>query len=307
MTTYNGQRFLKEQLGSILAQSRRIDELVVCDDGSVDDTVNILNEFASGAPFPVKIVVNEDNLGSTKNFEKAMSICTGDIIILCDQDDVWLPDKVKILENEFLTNPNCWMAFTDAEMVDESNNSLGTLWARVGFGKKEQKLLKKGKGLQIFARGNVVTGATAAITKPLFKEATPFPAMLVHDRWLATVAVLKEKLFFCEVITINYRKHSSQQLGTQDAKSFLQRAGNVFDYDKDINTVRIMLNELDNRVYLTTEQNKIFTDIIDFYLFRKNISRNVFTRALKITERLFSGDYHKFASGFFSAAKDLVK
>jgi len=307
MTTYNGQRFLKEQLDGMLAQSRPVDELVVCDDCSADNTVNILNEFASAAPFPVKVVVNKENLGSTGNFEKAMSLCAGDIMILCDQDDIWLPDKVKVLEKVFAANDDCGMVFTDAMVIDERNNPQGRLWARFDFGKKEQKVLKRGGGLRFFVKGNVVTGATAAVTRAFFEEAVPFPEKFVHDHWLAMVAALKGKLFFSDAVTVNYRRHLSQQLGTPPAKDFFRRIGKLIDYDREVYAIKTIRGELDNRYRLTEEQRKVFADIIEFYLFRKSIARGGLTRAPKIIRRLFAGDYHKFAAGFFSAVKDMVK
>jgi glycosyltransferase involved in cell wall biosynthesis len=306
MTTYNGERFLKEQLDSILRQSRQVDELVVCDDGSVDGTVNILNEFYSTAPFPVRIIINEKNLGVTRNFEKAISLCEGDIIVLCDQDDVWLPDKVKILESVFLINADCEMVFTNALVVDEGNNPLNELWSNYGFDERNQKILKDGNGLRLFVEDNMVTGATAAIAKQFFEEAAPFPAGLVHDHWLAAAAALKGKLFFCGAVTVNYRKHPSQQLGTPSGMNLSQRANRDFDYDKAINTMRVMLEGLDNKFHLKAEQKKMFTDKIGFYLFRRNLPKNRLIRARKIFLNLFSGNYHKFSAGFLSMAKDLI-
>lgn len=94
LCTYNGEKFLLEQLQSFLAQTRQPNELVVCDDVSSDRTLEILNEFAQCAPFPVRIFVSDMTLRSTKNFEKAIGLCEGDIIFLSDQDDVWFPDKL---------------------------------------------------------------------------------------------------------------------------------------------------------------------------------------------------------------------
>jgi len=129
----------------------------------------------------------------------------------------------------------------------------------------------------------------------------------VHDRWLAAVAVSKGKLFFNDAITINYRRHSAQQLGTPAAKNVFQRAGGVFDYDWAVCAMNLMRKELDKRVSLTAEQNKVFADIIEFYLFRKDIARSGLTRIPKIIGRLFAGNYHKFAAGFLSAAKDIIR
>src|ERR671927_271278 len=109
MCTYNGARFVREQLASIAAQTRPPDELVVCDDCSTDATLECIREFARTAPFPVRVVENEKNAGSTKNFERAVELCEGDFIALADQDDVWLPEKLQRLE-EVLANKNTALA-----------------------------------------------------------------------------------------------------------------------------------------------------------------------------------------------------
>src|SRR5882762_9087557 len=94
MCTYNGARYLREQLDSIAAQTRPPSELIVCDDNSLDETREIVAGFAASAPFPVRLGVNEQNLGSIRNFERAIKLCEGDLIALSDQDDVWLPEKL---------------------------------------------------------------------------------------------------------------------------------------------------------------------------------------------------------------------
>ncbi|MDF1579421.1 MAG: glycosyltransferase [Desulfuromonadales bacterium] len=117
MTTYNGAAFLSGQLESFVKQSRLPDELIVCDDGSTDETVNILRAFQNHAPFEVHIYQNECNLGVVKNFAKALSFCQGDVIFLSDQDDFWLAEKVEIVETYFtenrevlLTVNDCWLS-----------------------------------------------------------------------------------------------------------------------------------------------------------------------------------------------------
>src|SRR5438128_2977881 len=94
MCTYNGEQFLRDQLASIAVQTRPPDELVVCDDHSADATCEIVARFAASSPFPVRLHVNEQNLGSTKNFEHAIRLCEGDIIALSAQYDDWLPEKL---------------------------------------------------------------------------------------------------------------------------------------------------------------------------------------------------------------------
>src|SRR5689334_3161726 len=134
MCTYNGVRFLDDQLNSLASQERKPDELVVCDDCSTDTTIATLREFAVRAPFPVHIHQNTARLGSTKNFERAISLCQGDIIALCDQDDIWDEQKLRLTEERFLRSPSLGLVFTDAELVDEAANSLGyNLWSTLKF------------------------------------------------------------------------------------------------------------------------------------------------------------------------------
>ncbi|GAG35502.1 unnamed protein product, partial [marine sediment metagenome] len=113
MCTCNGAAFLPEQLASIAAQTRRPDELVVCDDHSTDKTVSIVESFAAKAGFDVRLVVNAQPLGATKNFEKAIGLCGGDIIALSDQDDVWLPGKLSRIEAALAGSPAAAMVFAD--------------------------------------------------------------------------------------------------------------------------------------------------------------------------------------------------
>lgn len=93
LCTYNGEKYIKEQLDSILNQTKKVDEIIVCDDCSSDKTVEILNHYSSTNPGLFKIYINEQNLRSVKNFEKAITLCTGDIIFLSDQDDFWVNEK----------------------------------------------------------------------------------------------------------------------------------------------------------------------------------------------------------------------
>src|SRR5689334_15342031 len=111
MCTYNGAQFLNEQLASIVAQTRLPDELVICDDCSTDKTRALLTTFAATSPIKIKLKINQVRLGSTKNFEQAIGLCESDIIALCDQDDIWLPDKLALTEDAFTTNPVIDLAF----------------------------------------------------------------------------------------------------------------------------------------------------------------------------------------------------
>ncbi len=124
MATYNGERFIREQLDSLAAQTRLPDELVITDDGSTDRTLEIIGDFARDAPFPVRVYRNDRNLGYTRNFFRAAGLCTGQWIAYCDQDDVWLPGKLETVERN-MEGQAVMLIVHSAEIVDKSLASTG--------------------------------------------------------------------------------------------------------------------------------------------------------------------------------------
>src|SRR3954447_12057972 len=146
MCTYNGAPFLRAQLDSLLAQRRLPDEVVICDDASNDETVQILEDFSQTAPFHVRLSLNRSNLGVIKNFENAIGACTGDIIFLCDQDDVWRADKIESVARIFESCPRTGLVLSDAELVDCNLVSIGKrLFSELGFTPRMQRLAAAGK------------------------------------------------------------------------------------------------------------------------------------------------------------------
>jgi glycosyltransferase involved in cell wall biosynthesis len=120
LASYNGSKFLRQQLESFSKQTRPPDELVVCDDASTDDTLDILERFRAKAPFPVRIFQNPENMGLVRNFEKALSLCEGDLIFLSDQDDAWHSTKLEVVELEFARRPNIDLIINDAFYANEN-------------------------------------------------------------------------------------------------------------------------------------------------------------------------------------------
>lgn len=124
MTTYNGERFLSEQLHSIAAQERLPDELVVADDDSGDRTREIVADFARIAPFPVRLHRNKPQLGWRRNFMSVLARCESDLIAICDQDDVWDPAKLAIAERA-MADPDALLFFHDAWLIDGAGKRTG--------------------------------------------------------------------------------------------------------------------------------------------------------------------------------------
>jgi len=189
MCTYNGEAYLSDQLVSIEKQTQQPDELVACDDGSTDNTLQVLDQFSKEAPFPVRVYRNRQRLGSTKNSEKALSLCSGDFIFLSDQDDVWMPEKVNKLQQALTNNPGAGYVFSDALIVDEVLRPMGyTMWQSIKFTPEQRRQFEQGKQPAVLLKGNVVTGATMAFRAGLKSIVLPIPDESIHDEWIALLA-----------------------------------------------------------------------------------------------------------------------
>ena len=224
MCTFNGDRYLSEQLNSIARQTLSPFELVVCDDGSTDDSLELLNTFSNSVSFPVRLYVNDENLGSTKNFEKAMELCTGDIIALADQDDVWLPSKLERIEKSFSGQPQVGVVFTDAVLVDSELRPLNLqLWKSVRFTRVQQWRLRNGGAADVLLKHNVVTGATMAFRASHLRKVLPIPQVWSHDAWVALLVSFFSRVEIIREPLILYRQHSSNQVGVSALKTKAER------------------------------------------------------------------------------------
>ena len=317
LCTYNGADFLSEQLESIIAQSRPPDEIVVCDDGSTDETQTLLKQFVATSPVPVSLHFNEKNLGSGKNFEKAIKLCTGDVIALSDQDDVWRADKLQLIENAFSQAPKAGLVFSDAEIVDEHLKPLGKrMWDQVGFDAHKRKLIRSGRALEVLITGWTVTGATMAFRSEFLKVALPFPdgIAMIHDGWIAlTVAAVTEVLMIEEPL-IKYRQHGRQQIGAPSRSDTEAEAGIVEAFRRRNSAADL------HKILMTLEQRLVaqsgsydtrsalsFVGDYSFHLtVRANLPQNRLNRLPTILRELMTRRYHEYANGFKSAAKDLV-
>jgi glycosyltransferase involved in cell wall biosynthesis len=217
LCTYNGARFLPQQLDSISQQTRLPDELIVCDDRSTDDSVEIIEAFARRADYPVRIEINQSTLGSIKNFEKAISRCQGGIISLADQDDLWKPRKLAVLEQTLEDHPEAGYVFSDAELIDEAGASLGiSLWESARITESVYRHFSTCEQVRTLLRRNLVTGATMAFRSSFKSILLPISKYCVHDCWIAFLA---SALGWCGVPVserlILYRQHSGQQIGAR--------------------------------------------------------------------------------------------
>ncbi|MCA1635177.1 MAG: glycosyltransferase family 2 protein [Acidobacteria bacterium] len=323
MCTYNGARYLREQLESIAAQGRLPDELVVCDDRSSDSTREIVAEFAASSPFAVRAYRNERNLGSTKNFERAISLCEGEIIALSDQDDVWSPLKLRRIEERFAREPGAGLVFTDAEVVDEELRPLGyRLWESVGFDLAHRRLVRGGRALDVLLPGWTVTGATMAF-RSRFKNLVldiPEDLALIHDGWIALLIASVADVSFIEEPLVKYRQHARQQIGARARKAdedggaatgldaIREAIGRPISYGEMIgigSRARLRLAERRDAYGCDVALARLDARLKHLRA-RASLPEGKLKRARCVLGELLSRRYHLYSNGVYSAVKDLL-
>jgi hypothetical protein len=216
LCTFNGARYLPEQLRSLTEQTSRPHEIVVVDDGSTDATVAVLQAFQPACDADMTVRLNDATLGTARNFERALSLCSGDILFLADQDDVWPPQKVDRMVAEFERRPGCLLVHSNARLVDAGLVDLGqSLFDRLRLLPAERELFDAGEYFRLQLRRNVVTGCTVAIRRELLDLARPFPEHWLHDEWLAVIAAAVGDIRRIDEPLVLYRQHAGNQLGIQ--------------------------------------------------------------------------------------------
>jgi len=220
MCTYNGKAFLREQLDSIRAQTIRPDELIICDDASTDGTLEILSAFRNACNFSVKITSSKYNIGVSKNFEKAIAQCSCDVIVMADQDDIWLPRKIETVIRTLQDNPQCGYVFSNADLVDENGSPLGLdLWKVRGFSEKRfDSYSVCGNQVRVMLiGGNFIYGTTMAFRSEYKSVLLPIQSRSVyctHDTWICLMlSALGAYGVAIPEALVQYRQHSKQFAG----------------------------------------------------------------------------------------------
>lgn len=213
LATYNGEKYLKEQIESILNQTYPNIRLIISDDGSTDKTREILETYQKKEN--IEIHFQEKNLGYIKNFEFLLKQVKNEIYMLSDQDDIWLPEKVE-KSYETLKNKEADLVFGDLEVVNEK---LETLYPSFGdYMKLNRKIKKCGNSYELNYLYNCVTGCTIMSKKKWISKILPIPTnskYLVHDHWIALMVGIEGKLVYMTETYIKYRQHGNNQIGTE--------------------------------------------------------------------------------------------
>jgi glycosyltransferase involved in cell wall biosynthesis len=234
LCTYNGERYLQQQLDSLASQTYLPSELVVCDDCSRDSTAQIIDRFSRNSPFPVRFIQNPRNLGSTANFSQAIGLCEGELIALCDQDDIWKEGKLEKQISPFSRDAELGGVFCDGDLIDADSNPMNlSLWGSLGFAPLMREQVLSGSPLSALARQNFVTGATLVFRANLRSHFLRIPEEWVHDAWIAWKICTYSRLHLLSDRLVFYRIHPNNQVGvnlrspatllrTRDSQSVIQ-------------------------------------------------------------------------------------
>ena len=313
LCTYNGMRFLQQQLDSIATQSRLPDELVVFDDCSTDETVDLLHAFAAAAPFAVRVGVNEVTLGSIRNFGRAIAECRGDVIALADQDDIWKPDKLAVLSQALLDRPEAGYAFSNAELIDQAGVSMSTtLWESIRFAPDS---FRPAEQVATLLRRNAATGATMAFRSMLKSLVLPISDCFVHDYWIALLfSVFSQPGIPISKCLIEYRQHNGQQIGTRqmgviEKIKWVRQVGPT-EYKKRTQAYLDLQNRLQR-----AQQEGVTVIPEHLFLVRQKIehcSRRAdahaaggFAKIGRVFSEFLTGRYGQFSNSWQSVAEDL--
>jgi glycosyltransferase involved in cell wall biosynthesis len=315
MATYNGAKYIQAQLESFAAQTRLPDELVVSDDRSSDETIRILESFSQTAPFEVRIISNPETLGYARNFEKAITLCDGDLIFLSDQDDVWFPEKIETVKVFFEKSSSLLALINDADITDSNLNPANL--TMLGMLRKTGRL----------SRDNIyyVQGCATAIHAKFRSLILPIPAVCHgvsggpgHDVWMHSMARACQARLVIEKPLQYYRRHTEavtsfssdnprQQLKRSDPRPTFSRSEKILSEVEE----RLARLETSASKYLlgaasvpdlireVSKERAAIRNRIDLH------SANRFTRIFKAMKMWISGDYDYFL-GWKSLARDLM-
>lgn len=208
IATYNGERFICKQINSILEQTYPNIEIIVIDDCSTDNTVDLLKKYDLIYP-NFFLHINETNLGYIKNFEKGMLLTNGDLIAPCDQDDIWLPHKLQTLYNHM---GNYSMVYSDSILIDDTDSSLHKKMSDI----KNQIAYSS---CLMYTIGAWAPGHSMLFNKTLIDKCLPFPSLVTHDFWLGFVATCFSKIQYVKEPLVLYRQHDNNAIGANTHKA----------------------------------------------------------------------------------------
>ena len=322
MTTRDGARFLPGQLASIASQIERPDELVVGDDGSVDGTVGLLEEFGRRAPFEVRVRTADSARGVVRNMEEVLGEVTGRHIALADQDDIWRADKLRRLR-QAAHRVDAALVFSDAAIVDAHDRPVGAgLWSSLDVSRSQiEALVHRPPGPLL--RHSCVSGCTMLFTSEVRDLALPFPEVLddpggpmLHDRWLALVAASIGPVVAVDDAMVSYRRHERQATGASRDRRVVQvgaALGGGLEPVRLVARARVrqvtaLIERLAEReVAVTASVQSQLVDAVEHHAVRAELPARRSARLHAVLDEFRRGGYRRWSRGTTTAVVDVLR
>ena len=308
IASFNGAKYIAAQLDSILNQTVKVTEIVICDDNSTDETRDILQSYDEKYPGIFKIFRNEKNLGCSVNFEKALSLCSGEIIFLADQDDLWKADKVEKMLAPF-ADPKILGVYSDSLVVNSQLGSLNCTHLQLR-GYSPARLPGMAQA-ETFIRRVPPAAHDMAIRRSTLKQLLPFPKLKnVHDSFIGLVIAAQNGwAVIPETLTL-FRQHGNNASNSGQKQTL---AGMFHAAKKSIADDTFLWNaKLHSftaarlKAQLDDEVEMLFKDRVRHSENRSKMGKvNLFYRLYLIAAELFSLRYFRFARGVKSVIQDI--
>ena len=315
LCTFNGERFIEDQLTSILAQTVTPAEIIVSDDGSTDRTLEIVRSIAAQTPAasaPRFVITSRENaLGPAENFATALATVRSDIIALADQDDVWVPEKLAVLSEHFRHDTRVLLVHSDARLINEAGVAGSTLMSTLRLTRGERDDLKSGAAIRALLRRNLVTGATVMLRRSLLDHALPIPSGWLHDEWLALVAALGNGLVFEPQALIDYRQHEGNVIGAEAttaavARGRLQQSRGAFFAAKERRNQALVSLVTAPPPWLPASHLALLVEKVEHDRWRASLPEARALRLGPVILRSVRGHYRRFARGGIDTVRDLM-
>lgn len=308
LCSWNGERFLPQQLDSLRAQTRRIDQFVLSDDGSTDGSWVLLQEFAAEQHALGSDVIlhrNPQALGYIRHFEQALARADADVVFTCDQDDIWHPGKIATMMAAFVADPALLALHSDARLVDAAGTATGrTLFNALEVTARELRGMHGGEAFHVLLRRNIVTGAAMAVRRGVVAMATPFATHWAHDEWMAMIAAMHGRVDTLERVLIDYRQHGGNQIGAAE-KTPLQQVGIGVSRHAYQQRQVLRMRELEARTPASSPAHDAVADRLHHAIARAGMPASPFARVTHVGREWLRGGYRRYGSGLRSAFADL--
>jgi glycosyltransferase involved in cell wall biosynthesis len=308
LCTYNGDRYLPELLASLRNQSQPFDQLIVSDDASTDGTVALLEQELPRFTCTTLLRRAESNVGAAANFSTALGQATGDVVLPCDQDDLWHPSKVERLA-DVLRGSSSAVVFHNAQCIWVDGRPTGRFLANL---LDEAPLSGGPKAFRRLLRRNLVSGCTMALRRVFLLHALPVPAGFMHDEWLALMAAAQDEIAFVDEPLISYRLHDGNALGLRDLgarAAVTQRLGDVRGQRARKIARLEMLNARLSQVRQGVHPAAVeyLSEAIGHLKSRQGLPDSVVDRLPIVVREWRAGRYGRHSGGALSALRDLLR